>query len=87
MSDPVPITVYRRERCELCEKAVETIESVAGDAGVSVAIEEVDVDGDPELRERYGERVPVVAVDGAERFQFRVDPTVLVSVLRDATGK
>jgi prepilin-type processing-associated H-X9-DG protein len=76
--------VYRRERCELCEQAVETVESVAADAGVAVDVDEVDVDDDPDLRERHGERVPVVFVDGAKQFEIRVDPTVLVGVLRDA---
>lgn len=84
MNDPVPVTVYRRERCELCEQAIDTIESVAADAGVAVEIDEVDVDDDPSLRERHGERVPVVFVDGAKQFEIRVDPTVLISVLRAA---
>jgi glutaredoxin len=84
MSDPVPVTVYRREQCELCEEAIEVVESTAADAGVPVDIDEVDVDADPDRRERYGERVPVVAVDGTERFQIRVDPTLLVGYLREA---
>jgi glutaredoxin len=84
MTDVVPVTVYRREQCELCEQAIETIETVAGEAGIEVAIETVDIDSDPDLRERYGERIPVVLVDGREQFQLHVDPTVLVGVLREA---
>lgn len=81
---PVPITVYRREQCSLCEEAIETIESVADEADVAVDIDEVDVDSDPQLREQYGTQVPVVVVDGTEQFQIRVDPTVLVGLLREA---
>lgn len=84
MSDPVPVTVYRREHCTLCEEAIETIESISGEAGIEVAIEEVDVDSDPDLRETHGDSVPVVYVDGRKQFQFRVDPTIFLSVLRDA---
>jgi len=84
MSDTVAVTVYRREQCELCEEAVEIIESTAADAGVTIDLDEVDVDEDPDRRERYGERVPVVAIDGTERFDFRVDPTLLLGYLREA---
>lgn len=85
MSEPVPVTVYRREQCELCEVALDTVESVAADADVAVEIETVDVDADPSLADRYGERVPVVFVDGRHEFDIRVDPTVLVGVLREAS--
>lgn len=84
MSEPVPITVYRRQPCELCEEALATIESVADAAEIPVAIETVDVDGDPDLQERYGDSVPVVFVDGDKQFELSVDETVLVGVLRDA---
>lgn len=84
MSEPVTVTVYRRDHCALCEEAIETITAVAGDADIDIAIEQIDVDSDPTLRERYGDRVPVVAVDGTEQCSIRVDPTILVSALRDA---
>lgn len=84
MSESVPVTVYRRQQCDLCEQAIDTIESIAAETGVAVDIETVDVDSDPDLAERYGEHVPVVFVDGTKQFAVRVDPTVLVSVLRDA---
>ena len=35
---------------------------------------EVDVSLDPVLHRRYGERIPVLAVDGEELFEFHVDP-------------
>jgi hypothetical protein len=42
----------------------------------------VDVDTDPELVRRYGVRVPVVAVDGVEEFQYEVPPDLLRARLR-----
>mgnify|MGYP000557277654 FL=1 len=85
MSDPVPITVYRRHPCQLCTEAIETIESVADSAEIPVELETIDVDSDPGLREKYGDRVPVVHVDSETQFEVFVDETVLVSALRDAS--
>ncbi|SNZ05092.1 Glutaredoxin [Natronoarchaeum philippinense] len=81
MSDPVPITVYTRENCHLCDDAVDTLTRIAESEGVDIEIEEVDVDDDPELREKYGERVPYVLVDGSPKFKYRVDPAKARSVL------
>ena len=81
MSDPVPVTVYTRENCHLCDDAVDTLTRIAESEGVEIEIEEVDVDEDPELREEYGERVPYVLVDGTPKFKYRVDPAKARSVL------
>jgi hypothetical protein len=45
------------------------------------ALEEVDVSLDPTLNRRYGERIPVVCVDGEEAFEYHVDPTELLRCL------
>ncbi len=44
-------------------------------------LHEVDVSLDPRLERAYGERIPVVAVDGEERFQYFVDPAALARML------
>ena len=75
------ITVYTRERCGLC-RAAEQI--VARAAGRSAEITLVDIDGDPELVDRYTIRVPVVAVDGVEVAECHVDPRALRAQLRAA---
>ena len=36
------------------------------------ALELVDIDRDPELARRYGVRVPVVALDGQDLFEYEV---------------
>ncbi|AJF25245.1 glutaredoxin family protein [Haloarcula sp. KBTZ06] len=71
MSD-VPVTVYTREDCHLCEEAIETIERVADDEGVAIELDLIDVDEDPDLRDEYGERVPYVFVDGSPAFKYHV---------------
>ena len=81
---PVPVTVYSREHCHLCEEAVATLEDAAAAVEVPVAIEEVDVDADPQLREAYGDRVPYVTIAGRPTFKFRVDPDEARRRLREA---
>lgn len=83
MSD-VSVTVYTREDCHLCEEAIETIERVADGEGVAVALDLVDVDTDPALREDYGERVPYVLVDGSPAFKYHVDERQLREKLRES---
>jgi len=69
----VSVTVYTRENCHLCSAAIDTIERVADEEGVDVAMELVDVDTDEALREEYGERVPYVLLAGSPAFKYRVD--------------
>ena len=45
---------------------------------------EIDVAGDDELEREYGIRIPVVEVDGEERFEYEVDAAELASIVRGA---
>lgn len=75
MSRPIA-RLYTRQGCHLCDVA----EAVLVKHGVTV--ERVDIDADPELRERYDRCVPVVEIDGRERFRGRVDERLLRRLLR-----
>jgi hypothetical protein len=37
-------------------------------------LEEVDIDLDPELRGRYNDEVPVVAINHVKAFKYKVNP-------------
>jgi glutaredoxin len=76
---PRSVTVYTRAGCHLCREAERIVAEVAH--GVT-AVEIVDIDADPALTERYTVRVPVVAIDGEERFELQVDPDELRAALR-----
>ncbi|MPR00494.1 glutaredoxin family protein [Modestobacter sp. I12A-02628] len=65
------LQLLTRADCHLCVVAGETVRRVGGEAGLAVT--EVDVDGDDELRAEYGDRVPVVLLDGREHSYFTVD--------------
>ena len=43
---------------------------------------EIDVAGDDELERAYGIRIPVVEIDGEERFEYEVDAVELASIVR-----
>ena len=77
------VTLYGKPGCHLCDEARAVVgEAVAGRA---VDLEEVDVTLDPALERRYGERIPVLAVDGEELFEYFVDGRVLAERL-DTVG-
>lgn len=64
------VVLFTRAGCHLCDRALETLESYRR---WLPPVETVDVDTDPALAERHGERVPVVEFDGVPRFAGRVD--------------
>jgi glutaredoxin len=72
VGEPTPrLQLLTRAGCHLCEIAAETLERIGVEAGL--APEAVDVDDDPELQAEYGDRVPVVLLDGREHSYFTVD--------------
>jgi Glutaredoxin-like domain (DUF836) len=40
-------------------------------------LEEVAIDGDPQLEARFRELIPVVEIDGRQEFVYFVDPAAL----------
>jgi glutaredoxin len=69
------VTLYGRPGCHLCDDARAALVPLA--AELRFALEEVDIEGDDDLHRRYLERIPVVALDGEELFDFFVDEGIL----------
>jgi len=69
------VTVYTKPDCCLCDEALQVIERVRREH--SFALEKVDITSDRSLLDRHAERIPVVLVDGAEAFLYRVDEQAL----------
>ncbi|QAY64314.1 glutaredoxin family protein [Xylanimonas allomyrinae] len=68
------MVLFSRAGCHLCDDAREVVSSVCGDAGERWV--EVDIDSGPDsaiLRDRYGDYVPVVEVDGVQQGFWQVD--------------
>jgi hypothetical protein len=73
------VQVLSRDGCHLCEEALLVVADVCADVGESFEV--VDVDGDAGLRERHGDEVPVVLVDGEIIGFWRIRPETLRSAL------
>jgi glutaredoxin len=69
------VTLYGKPGCHLCEEARAAVERVRAERPFE--LEEVDVSLDPVLHRRYGERIPVLALEGEELFDYVVDEAVL----------
>ena len=73
------VTLYGKPDCHLCDDARAAVERVR--ARRSFELREVDVTLDPTLYREYGERIPVLEVDGEELFEFHVEEGVLLERL------
>jgi glutaredoxin len=69
------VTLYARDGCHLCDDARAALERVR--ATHPFRLDEVDIETDDALHARYLERIPVVALDGEELFEYFVDEEAL----------
>ena len=77
------VTVYTREGCTLCAKAEADAARICAELGHGVDV--VDIDSDPELRAEYGDRVPVIMIDGREHGFWRLEePRFRAALVRPA---
>jgi glutaredoxin len=65
------VTLVTRVGCHACESAEADVARICGELDVPWST--VDVDGDTELRAEYGDRVPVILIDGAEHGYWEVE--------------
>jgi len=65
------VTLYTRKGCCLCDDAKAVID--AARSRVLFDYRECDIDLDAELRRRYNDEVPVIEINGAKAFKYRVD--------------
>ncbi|MEQ8662899.1 MAG: glutaredoxin family protein [Gammaproteobacteria bacterium] len=73
------LTLYTREECPLCQALRAALE--AWNAGRHVLdIDFVDVDDDPTLAARYGDRVPVLVAADEELCAGHFDPSALAAL-------
>jgi glutaredoxin len=74
------VVLVTRAGCHLCEQAAPVVAAEAARAGAAYV--ERDVDASPQDRAAYGERVPVVLLDGVEHAYWQVDARALRAALR-----
>lgn len=74
------VTLYSRPGCHLCDDARAVIEAVCEELGESY--EELSIDDDPVLADRFANEIPVTFVDGRQHDFWRVSPDRLRAALR-----
>ena len=65
-----------REGCGLCKRAADRLAELADELGFDLTVTDVDAQaaaGDPALRAEFGDRLPVVLLDGSEHSYWEVD--------------
>jgi glutaredoxin len=69
------IVLYGRPGCHLCEQAARDL------ADIGEPFTEVDISDDPSLELEYGDRIPVIMLDGKEHGYWRVEKSRLLAAL------
>ena len=72
MNELARVTIYTRPGCHLCDEAKSSIRAAGCDD--EFTLQEIDIDLDPDLRERYGDDIPVLFINGIKVFKHRLDP-------------
>ena len=75
------VVLVTRAGCHLCEQAAPVVAAAAARAGAAYV--ERDVDASAEDVAAYGEKVPVVLLDGVEHAYWQVDGRALRAALRE----
>jgi glutaredoxin len=65
------VTLYTRAGCCLCDEAKKVLAEARRQADFD--FEELDIDLDPELRRRYNDEVPVIAINQVKAFKYHVN--------------
>ena len=69
------LTVYSKPDCHLCAEAMAALRGLQAELGFD--LQERDITTDDALHRAYFERIPVIALDGEELFEYFVDEAVV----------
>lgn len=69
---PPDVRFYTKPGCSLCEKVVPVLEVLAREG--RIRLRKFDINEDDELQKRYGDRIPVIVVEGGPTLEGRLTP-------------
>lgn len=72
-AERVAVKIYSRVGCHLCEVAEKIIRR--SECSDEIELQIINIDEDPELKERYTNDVPVIVVNGDEVARHRISPS------------
>ncbi len=78
------VTVYTRVGCPACARAEADVARICGELGETWRA--VDVDSAPDLQAEYGDRVPVIDIDGSEHGFWTVEEPRFRAALSGGRG-
>lgn len=64
---PHKITVLSKEGCHLCERAIDTLRDLLNDYPFDLEV--IDISKDQSLFKKYFLKIPVVRLDGEDKFE------------------
>jgi glutaredoxin len=74
------VVLYSRPSCGLCDEARSVLQ--AARTAMPFELQEVNVETEDALELEYGVRIPVVTIDGEERFEIAVEEGAFLDALR-----
>lgn len=81
MAQPPTLTLYGRGYCHLCHDMEVALEPLRAEFGFALVT--VDVDSDPALEERLGDKVPVLMAGDRELCHYFLDVAAVRAVLAE----
>jgi hypothetical protein len=75
----IPLTIYTRPGCHLCDEMKAVVARVA--TTMPVEVREVDISVDPALEKLYGLEIPVLLIAGVKAAKHRIAEPELVRIL------
>lgn len=70
MKPKARVVLYTKSNCGLCEKMKEQM--ALANCDELYTLEEVDIEKDAEVYERYRYEIPVLRINGVEAFRYRL---------------
>jgi AhpD family alkylhydroperoxidase len=74
------VELLTRDGCTICARVHARLAELAGELGFDLATTDVDAEalaGNPGLRAEFGDRLPVILLDGHEHSYWEIDETRL----------
>ncbi len=74
--NPSQVVLLTRAGCSLCERTAARLAELADELGFDLTTTDVDAAaaaGDPAMRAEFGDRLPVVLLDGREHSYWELD--------------
>ena len=78
------LVLYSRLDCCLCDEMKTLIQQVA--ERTPLDLEEIDIDSSADLKQKYGEEVPVLFINGRKAFKYRLTARQLTARLKSLSS-